>query len=65
MFLYDGTTYVPVRAVCEAAGMDVSFDSATRTVELTTPDWNLSEDPDAGEYITRSEAKEIALTTRA
>ena len=61
VFLYDGTTYVPVRAVCEAAGMDVSFDSATRTVEQTTPDWNLSEDPDAGEYITRSEAKEIAL----
>ena len=61
MFLYDGTTYVPVRAVCEAAGMDVSFDSKTRTVELTTPDWNLSEDPDASEYITRSKAKEIAL----
>ncbi len=61
VFLYDGTTYVPVRAVCEAAGMDVSFDSKTRTVELTTPDWNLSEDPDADDYITRAEAKEIAL----
>lgn len=37
VFLYNGTTYIPARAVCEAAGMDVSFDSDTRTVELTIP----------------------------
>ena len=32
VFLYNGTTYVPVRAISEAMGMDVSFNSATRTV---------------------------------
>ena len=38
VFLYNGTTYVPVRAISEAMGMDVSFNSATRTVQLTTAD---------------------------
>ena len=37
VFLYNGTTYVPVRAISEAMGMDVSFNSATRTVQLTGP----------------------------
>lgn len=36
VFLYNGTTYVPVRAISEAMGLDVSFDSATRTVKLST-----------------------------
>ena len=35
VFLYNGTTYVPVRAICEAMGLDVSFDSVTRTVKLS------------------------------
>lgn len=38
VFLYNGTTYAPIRAVCEAAGMEVSYDSATDTVELVTAD---------------------------
>ena len=42
VFLYNGTTYAPVRAVCEAAGMQVAYDSATDTVKLTTTDWALS-----------------------
>lgn len=43
MFLYNGTTYVPVRAISEAMGMDVSFNSATRTVQLTTADRTASQ----------------------
>lgn len=35
VFAYDGTTYAPIRALCEAAGMDVDYDSATRTAKVT------------------------------
>ena len=31
-FIYDGTTYLPVRAVSEALGYNVSWDGNTRTV---------------------------------
>ncbi len=33
-FTYDGTTYLPVRAVAEAVGKEVKWDSATKTVTL-------------------------------
>lgn len=41
-FTYEGTTYLPVRAVAEAVGKDVSWDGATKTVYIgevpaTTP----------------------------
>lgn len=36
-FIMDGTTYLPVRAVSEALGMDVEWDGNTYTVFLTTP----------------------------
>lgn len=32
--VHDGTTYLPVRAVCSLAGLDVNWNSDTRTVEL-------------------------------
>ena len=35
-FLIDGTTYLPVRAVATALGLDVGWDGATKTVKLTT-----------------------------
>lgn len=35
-FLIDGTTYLPVRAICEALGLTVSWDAATSTVALTS-----------------------------
>ena len=63
-FLYNGTTYVPVRAISEAMGMDVSFNSATRTVVLTTADRTASQQGAAsasGNYITVERAKQIAL----
>jgi hypothetical protein len=34
-FIYAGSTYLPVRAVSEALGMEVKFNETTNTVELT------------------------------
>lgn len=36
-FLYNGTTYVPMRPLCEAVGLTVSYDSATKMVSVTAP----------------------------
>lgn len=36
-FIVSGTTYLPVRAVASAFGLDVAWDGATQTVILTTP----------------------------
>lgn len=47
-FSIDGTTYLPVRAVSNALGLDVNWDGATSTVVLTTPE---NEKP---VYITRT-----------
>lgn len=33
-FIYNGTTYVPARAIAEALGMEVKFNETTNTVEL-------------------------------
>lgn len=33
-FIYEGTTYLPVRAVAQATGKDVTWDSASQTVYL-------------------------------
>ena len=65
VFLYNGTTYVPVRAISEAMGLDVSFNSSTRTVGLTTADRAASQQGGAStstsDYIGVERAKEIAL----
>lgn len=36
-FAISGTTYLPVRAVADALGLNVDWDQATSTVVLTTP----------------------------
>ncbi len=36
-FIISGTTYLPVRAVAGALGLDVNWDAATKTVILTRP----------------------------
>lgn len=38
LFSYNGTTYAPVRAICEAAGLQVDYDSASYTAVVTTAD---------------------------
>jgi hypothetical protein len=37
-FIIDGTTYLPVRAIADAVGLDVAWDGSTSTVILTEPD---------------------------
>lgn len=50
-FSIDGTTYLPVRAVSNALGLDVNWDGATSTVILTTPE------DERSVYITRTGEK--------
>lgn len=62
VFLYNGTTYVPLRAVGEAMGMDVSYDSATKTAILVTADKSAAQQGSStSSYISADRAKEIAL----
>ena len=65
VFLYNGTTYVPVRAISEEMGLDVSFNSATRTVQLTTPEQSAIQQGGSSTstsgYIGVERAKQIAL----
>ena len=62
LFSYNGTTYAPVRAICEAAGLKVDYDSATYTAVLTTQDQYIASTPDASNYITAEQAKSAALS---
>ena len=55
-FTIDGTTYLPVRAVANALGMDVSWNGSTHTVTLTG-----GVNDSYGDYIGKARAKEIAL----
>lgn len=62
VFLYNGTIYVPLRAVGEAMGMDVSYDSATKTAILVTADKSaVQQGSSTSSYISAERAKEIAL----
>ena len=62
VFLYNGTTYVPLRAVSEAMGVDVSYDSATKTAILVTADKSAAQQgSNVSSYISAERAKEIAL----
>ena len=62
LFSYNGTTYAPVRAICEAAGLKVDYDSATFTAVLTTQDQYIASTPSASNYITVDKAKSAALS---
>lgn len=61
VFVYNGTTYAPIRAFANAAGLMVDYDASTRTAELKTPDYAASVDPDASSYATAEQAKAAAL----
>ena len=56
-FIIDGTTYLPVRAIAEAMGLDVTWNSSTQTVKLTTT----ATTGQSGDYIGQEKAKTIAL----
>lgn len=58
-FTLDGTTYLPVRAMGNALGMDVGWNSATKTVTLTSRTGAAA--PDESGYIGVEKAKAIAL----
>ena len=69
-FIIDGTTYLPVRAVAEALGLNVTWNSQTKTVALTTgsgtstgtnTNTGSNTGTNTGSYIGESRAKEIAL----
>lgn len=48
--IINGSTLVPVRFIAESLGMDVSYDDATRKVELTGNGYNVSMTLDSNEY---------------
>ena len=52
-FTYNGTTYLPVRAVAEAVGKDVTWDGATKTVYL-------GEKPQNTTQTTNNQTKELS-----
>lgn len=62
LFAYNGTIYAPVRAICEAAGLNVSYDANTKTAYVTSSG-AASTTPAAstGDYIGEERAKELAL----
>lgn len=37
-FMFEGTNYLPVRALAESLGLNVAWDGSTNTVVLTTPE---------------------------
>lgn len=57
---YNGTTYLPVRAVGEAVGMEVRWDSKSQTVSLTGESRKPAVSEDDG-YISREKAEAAAL----
>jgi len=70
LFTHNGTTYAPLRAICEAAGLTVGYDSATKTATVTTPAAQTPASPrptapvtpaSPADYITEAQAKGIAL----
>lgn len=64
LFNYNGTVYAPVRALCEQIDLKVSYDSATKTVSVTTPSTPASgsqnEQKPSGQ-LTAEQARQAAL----
>lgn len=50
-FMFEGTNYLPVRALAESLGLNVAWDGKTATVVLTTPE------KAQATYITRTGSK--------
>ena len=50
-FIIDGTTYLPVRAIGNALGLNVDWDSSTNTVVLSDPQYKAESEYPEAEYI--------------
>ncbi len=59
-FIYNGTTYLPVRAIGEALGKDVSWDAQTNTVYIGSAETNAS--TQANEVIYDSNGLKVTYT---
>lgn len=57
-FTLDGSAYLPVRALGDALGMDVSWNSATQTITMNDSAWSA---PDESGYIGAEAARSAAL----
>lgn len=55
-FAIDGTTYLPVRAVANALGLDVEWEQATQTVKLTSKNAPVTPTEPTGSYSRQSPA---------
>lgn len=61
LFNYNGTVYAPVRALCQEIGMKVSYDSASKTVTITTPSTAPSGSQNQKGRLTDEQARQAAL----
>ena len=62
LFAYNGTTYAPVRAFSEAAGLLVDYDADKGVARIETPDYAAQADPAYSTYIGVDKARELALS---
>lgn len=60
-FVYDGTTYVPARAISEANGKNVTWDQQTGTVYITDPETT----DETVQQSAQTETSEASLTTNS
>lgn len=62
LFAYNGTTYAPIRAFSEAAGLMVDYDAAKGVARIETPDYAAQSDPAYATYIGVDKARSLALS---
>lgn len=62
LFAYEGTTYAPVRAFSQAAGLLVDYDADRGVARIETPDYAAQADPAYSSYIGTDRARELALS---
>lgn len=61
LFAYNGTTYAPIRAFSEAAGLLVDYDAEKGVARIETPDYAAQADPAYSTYIGVDKARALAL----
>ena len=59
VFVYNGTTYAPLRALAEAYGLEVGYDAETNMATVTDPNTSISSDG----IIDHSDPSHVAETT--